>query len=47
VVDIDTLWTGEDGEDHWKGTVCKVYTKIEDGWKMIMQTGVLDYSGIE
>ena len=45
VVDIDTLWVSEDGtRDHWKGRVCKVYTKIIDEWKLIMHTGVLDYS---
>ena len=45
VVDIDTLWRDGDGnEDLWKGRVCKVYTKTCDGWKLIMHTGVLDYS---
>ena len=45
VVDIDTLWIDRDGnENHWKGRTCKVYTKTGDEWKMIMQTGVLDYS---
>jgi ketosteroid isomerase-like protein len=44
VVDIDTLWRDSNGNDnHWKGRVCKVYTKIEDGWKLIMHTGVLQY----
>jgi len=48
VVDIDTLWrhkvTKEDS--HWKGRVCKIYTKMPSGeWKMIFQTGALDYSG--
>jgi ketosteroid isomerase-like protein len=48
VVDIDTLWIDRKGsENHWKGRVCKVYAKVEDGWKMTMQTGVLDYSGIQ
>ncbi len=47
VVDIDTLWRNKEGhEDHWKGRVCKVYTKVESGWKMIMQTGALDYSNL-
>ena len=45
VVDIDTLWrqgrTGE--EQRWKGRTCKIYAKGDDGWKMIMQTGVLEY----
>ena len=45
VVDIDTLWIDRAGnENHWKGRVCKVYSKIGDEWKMTMQTGVLDYS---
>ncbi len=44
VLDIDTLWRDSSGNDnHWKGRVCKVYTKMEDGWKLIMQTGVLQY----
>ncbi|MFX1454423.1 MAG: DUF4440 domain-containing protein [Promethearchaeota archaeon] len=44
VVDIDTLWIDKNGiNNHWKGRTCKVYTKIQDEWKMIMQTGVLDY----
>ena len=45
VVDIDTLWIDRDGNaNHWQGRTCKVYSKIGDEWKMIMQTGVLDYS---
>ena len=46
VVDIDTLWLDKkSGErNHWKGRVCKVYTKVTEGWKLIMHTGVLDYS---
>ena len=45
VVDIDTLWRREDGvTSHWKGRVCKVYTKLPSGeWKLIMHTGVLEY----
>ena len=44
VVDIDTLWIMADGKiNHWKGRVCKVYTKMVDGWKMIMHIGVLEY----
>jgi ketosteroid isomerase-like protein len=44
VVDIDTLWRDSNGNDnHWKGKVCKVYTKMKDGWKLIMHTGVLQY----
>jgi ketosteroid isomerase-like protein len=49
VVDIDTIWrhktTGE--IIHWKGRVCKIYTKMPSGaWKFIFQTGALDYSEI-
>jgi ketosteroid isomerase-like protein len=45
VVDIDTLWVNHAGErNHWKGRVCKVYSKVEGEWKMTMHTGVLDYS---
>jgi ketosteroid isomerase-like protein len=44
VVDIDTLWIGSNGnKSHWKGRVCKIYSKVEKKWKMIMQTGVLEY----
>ncbi|MHA2038528.1 MAG: hypothetical protein ACW98X_19005 [Promethearchaeota archaeon] len=44
VVDIDTLWIdSNENKNHWKGRVCKVYTKVENEWKMIMQTGVLQY----
>ena len=44
VVDIDTLWRSEDGkESHWRGRVCKVYSKVTGEWKMTMHTGVLEY----
>jgi ketosteroid isomerase-like protein len=44
VVDIDTLWRDRQGNNnHWKGRVCKVYTKLNDEWKLIMHTGVLEY----
>ena len=44
VVDIDTLWIDNDGnKNHWKGRVCKVYTKIENEWKLIMHPGTLQY----
>ena len=44
VVDIDTLWRDAKGtESHWKGRVCKVYTKVGGEWKLIMHTGVLKY----
>jgi ketosteroid isomerase-like protein len=46
VVDIDTLWRDADGgnESHWKGRVCKVYSRVGNEWKMTMHTGVLEYS---
>jgi ketosteroid isomerase-like protein len=45
VVDIDTLWIARDGSrNHWQGRVCKVYSKVRGEWKLIMHTGVLDYS---
>lgn len=44
VVDIDTLWVDSNGhKNHWKGRVCKVYSKVGNEWKMIMHTGVLEY----
>ena len=44
VVDIDTLWRDKDEvENHWKGRVCKVYSKVDDKWLMTMHTGVLEY----
>ena len=44
VVDIDTLWIdSNNNKNHWKGRVCKVYTKLKDGWKLIMHIGVLEY----
>ena len=47
VVDIDTLWRDAEGRDnHWKGRVSKVYTRVGDEWKLIMHTGVLDYSSL-
>ena len=47
VVDIDTLWRDNNGnENHWKGRVCKVYTKVDKEWKLIMHTGVLDYTNL-
>ena len=45
VVDIDTLWrhkrTGT--EQRWKGRTCKIYSKMGTEWKMVAQTGVLEY----
>jgi ketosteroid isomerase-like protein len=48
VVDIDTLWqhkiTGE--LSHWKGRVCKIFTKLQTGeWKFYYQTGALNFPG--
>ena len=44
VVDIDTLWIDNVGKrNHWKGRVCKVYSKVRNEWKMTMHTGVLEY----
>ncbi|MFW9885809.1 MAG: YybH family protein [Candidatus Thorarchaeota archaeon] len=44
VLDIDTLWQDREGNDnHWKGRVCKVYSKVGNEWKMTMHTGVLEY----
>jgi ketosteroid isomerase-like protein len=46
VVDIDTCWRpGAGGEDdRWLGRTCKTYTLVGGEWKLIAQTGVLDYS---
>ncbi len=31
----DTLWIdGEGRRNHWKGRVCKVYSKVGQDWKM-------------
>ncbi len=47
VVDVDTLWRTPTGHDfHWKGRACKVYTLMSGEWKMIFQTGLLDYRSI-
>jgi ketosteroid isomerase-like protein len=49
VVDVDTLWRRPDGGDfHWMGRACKVYTRMGGAeWKLIMHTGLLDYSALE
>jgi hypothetical protein len=48
VVDVDTIWRSASGEEsHWLGRTCKTYVKTSNGWKMISQVGVLDYSGLE
>lgn len=44
VMDVDTLWRDKDGNDfHWLGRACKIYTKVQGEWKMIAQTGLLEY----
>lgn len=45
VVDIDTLWRHRRtaAEQHWNGRTCKIYTQVGTQWKMIAQTGVLEY----
>jgi ketosteroid isomerase-like protein len=46
VVDIDTLWRHKETKEdfHWKGRVCKMYTKMPNGeWKLISHTGALEY----
>ena len=46
VVDVDTLWRHrETGEPfHWWGRACKGYTRVGGDWKLILHTGLLDYS---
>lgn len=47
VVDIDTLWHDKSGIDtHWLGRTCKIYSKVQDEWKMTAQIGVLDYDDV-
>lgn len=47
VVDIDTLWRSREGADnHWLGRTCKIYTLMGEEWKMIAQTGVLQYGNV-
>ncbi len=44
VVDIDTLWEDKNNQkNHWKGRVCKVYSRMENEWKITMHTGALKY----
>lgn len=45
VVDVDTLWRRRDdgAESHWLGRAGKVYSRVTDGWKLIMHTGLLAY----
>ena len=49
VVDVDTLWRrkADGAPNHWRGRACKIYTRLASGeWKMICQTGLLDYSTV-
>lgn len=40
VVDIDTLWESENGNQmHWVGRTGKTYVKVNGEWKMIAQFG--------
>jgi hypothetical protein len=45
VVDIDTVWEDKSTGEimRWHGRTCKTYVKTADGFKMIAQTGVLQY----
>jgi ketosteroid isomerase-like protein len=45
VVDVDTLWRNKatGNEQHWLGRSCKVYTKVNERWFFIYQTGLLEY----
>lgn len=46
VVDVDTLWHHKEtgAEQHWLGRSCKVYTKVNERWFFIHQTGLLQYT---
>ncbi len=46
VVDVDTLWRHKSTrqEQHWAGRSCKVYTKVNERWLFIFQTGLLEYA---
>jgi ketosteroid isomerase-like protein len=45
VVDVDTLRRDPSERDfHWIGRAGKAYTLVGGRWKMIFQTGLLDYS---
>ena len=46
VVDVDTLWRDRAGRDfHWLGRAGKGYTRVDGVWKLIMHTGLLQYTG--
>jgi len=44
-VATDTPWrhTQAGVEQNWQGRTCKIYTQVGTQWKMIAQTGVLQY----
>jgi ketosteroid isomerase-like protein len=47
VVDIDTNWRSTSGEENrWMGRTCKIYSKVDNEWKMTAQVGVLDYDDV-
>lgn len=44
IVDVDTLWQDKDGKQmHWLGRAGKIYTKTDNGWKLISHIGLLQY----
>jgi hypothetical protein len=46
-VDIDTFWRNKTGkENRWMGRTCKIYSKVQNEWKMTAQVGVLDYDDV-
>jgi hypothetical protein len=45
VVDIDTLWRSDSGEEsRWLGRTCKIYARVDNEWKMTAQVGALEYT---
>lgn len=45
VVDVDTLWRHRSTglANHWVGRACKVYTRVDQRWYLVFQTGLLRY----
>jgi hypothetical protein len=45
VVDVETLWRSRRTKEpfHCKGRACKVYTKVGEQWRFLLQTGLLEY----
>lgn len=45
VVDIDTLWRARTGggEVPNTGRACKIYTLVDDGWRLLYQPGTMHY----